>query len=354
MFRILPLLLIVFSSFSSLSWSQTCANSQSSIHVDFNCGFAEHIYDPRLGDTSLRPLVPFGADGSCSFFDPLLFKFRAANKVFARKRADQVNFISQGLDPATLVPQGLDLSFFPAFELSPDLVLRPVLSFSTMSEIERRGDLRFNAPKVWQSHYGELVRVLSSTHTNRRPLGELIPNAQTIDERNAVPQEIQTYYTNAAGEEVNFYPDPAQFNGDTPFDTDGDGRPGPLSRWFSDESIYRLESVSTGLFRLDSPEGLTFEFEVYKSVVDPIRESMSLHYRVRKISDRVGNYIEVLFASSSDIRPQRPAPINHLEPEYYRRLSLKSPTIMTAKTVWIILRFLRSILVTIQVETNSE
>ena len=110
---------------------------------------------------------------------------------------------------------------------------------------------------------------------------------------------------------MDFYPDPADFPDDVSEDVD---KPNVdhFRYWYSEEGHYRLEDknhVSTSghfAFELKTPNGLVFEFERYKHDLDAKRESMALHFRVTKISDRNGNYLSISYVNLDGIPDLRP------------------------------------------------
>ncbi len=245
--------------------------------------------------------------------DPLNLELAAARGFIGQAlQPDATQLFSLGVDPATLAPQGLDLDIFPSFPASEELSLRPALSYGPDAWLTRAGLLRYAPPKRWRAHYGELVRLVGRLDGRKHPIGRLLnpspdPNAAYDGPREAVPAEVQTYFLNAAGQEVNFYPDPDQFGVADPGGEPDTPNPGDylepgrtaVSRWHSEDGRYRLDDVSTDpdayLFKLLTPNGLAFEFERYDERIDADREILSLHWRVVKITDRLGHFIAVSY-----------------------------------------------------------
>lgn len=200
----------------------------------------------------------------------------------------KTQFQSVGVDIGTLVPQGLDLNIFPDFPQSLGLSLRPSLSYSVDSALQRRGLMPYGAPKRWRTHYGELVRMIA--RQDGRDPKELAPLKQTsstspLDPRHALPAQVQTYFINAEGQEISFYPSPAALENNIDFSTNG--------IWYGDGN-HRLH-YDGHRFTLQTPGGLTFHFEPYKSHLNPVIESASLHYRVFKVVDRDERVLKISF-----------------------------------------------------------
>lgn len=240
---------------------------------------------------------------------------------------DRNNLYSMGLDPANLVPEGLDLEIFPSFQISEDLSLKPSLSYGTAHLLEKHGLLNYGSPKVWNNTYGELVRVIPSTVEKLRDLGDTTVPGEEFGEREASASEIITYFVNPEGQIVNFYPKPGDPS--DPFDpgyddeVNGWGTMDPRI-WYSESGNYKLQWKSnpdTGIgetpFMLFTPNGLIFYFERY-SYHHPVDvtydyESLSVHYRVTKIKDRYGNYLIVVPESSDSGRPDYVQAYNNLD-----------------------------------------
>lgn len=241
-----------------------------------------------------------------------------------------------GVDPATLTPTGIDLSsLLPSVKATHELTLKPTLSYSEDRLDQKLGltnpahlwDIQPNAPKRWQFHLGELVRLVP-----RKPRGE----AYTSQGHIYHTAEIQTYFINAQGQEVSFYPDPE--NPCTDLDPNNDAGCNPpningmldadltLSDlkpkhtvWYSDSGNYKLiddpaeygkyanvpanpNPYGNGYFVLKTPGGLSLVFEVYEKYhatqaksLDgkPLNTGLALRYRVKSIHDRFGNAISV-------------------------------------------------------------
>ena len=195
-----------------------------------------------------------------------------------------------GVNPATLVPEGLDLEIFPSFALSDELSLKPSLSYSADSTLTRRGLMSYGPPKQWRNHYGELVRLISSQEgSHPESIGPLASGeTDPYGRREPLPVALETYFINATGQEVNFYPHPEQG-----------------ATWISDSGNYRLtrkDPASDG-FLLETPTGLDFHFEKYRFYLNDPAEIASLHYRVDQIVDRYGNSIQVNYRAADSIQP---------------------------------------------------
>ena len=230
------------------------------------------------------------------------------------------NLYAVGIDTATLTPEMLDLNLFPSFPLSENLALKPSLAYGQDYLWVRAGILAGSAPKNWHNHYGELVRVVANTMFNDYPMGP-VKEASVIGPREAVGAELQTYFVNAEGQEVHFYPDPAAFSSADPFTPKvhaSTGKP-HLAVWYSLEGNYRLTDQSpangeSSQFQLRTPGGLSFEFEKYLVLFDvehddpsyQSKEWLSIHYRVTRIGDRYGNQIQVSYDDSCGAFSLRP------------------------------------------------
>lgn len=237
--------------------------------------------------------------------------FKKLADLYSSKRQlsplDQIQIVSLGVDPATLTPKGIDLEIFPSIPLSEFLALKPALAYSPDSIFSRNGNLSYGAPKSWKTHYGELVRVIASTRGQRRPLGTINSGLNTgtpllvgnqNEARDAIPTNVQTYFVNASGQEVGFYPDPAFFVGSaTPYVPQS-----RITTWFAESGNYRLREAGAsevGDFIIDTPNGLRFHFFQYLVSPNGERETLSIHYRTEKIVDLHGNYLEVSYDGSS-------------------------------------------------------
>ena len=194
---------------------------------------------------------------------------------------------SIGVNQANLVPEGIDLELFPVFPLSEELSLKPSLSYSPDSTFTRRGLMNYAPPKQWRTHYGELVRMIPSQRKQHESaLGPLKNSgAGQESDRHGIAVEVQTYFINATGQEVNFYPDPAS--------------PVQPDRWFSDSGNYRLRKTGTTSYQIDTPTGLVFYFQTYKHYLNSTLEILSLHFRVEKMVDRHGNEIRLQYGDVS-------------------------------------------------------
>jgi len=228
----------------------------------------------------------------------------------AGKQRDERNIYDMGVDPATLNPEALDLNIFPSFEISAELSLMPALSYSEDHVLGRLGRLQYGPPKQWRNHYGEIVVLLGPTKSNQIPIGDPLPGSSGLHdtERKPAPSEVQVFFINSSGQQVNFYPDPDEMG-------TGDDRSEPItpngqvSTWFSEDGTYRLEdkNAATGTgpfnFELRTSSGLVFSFEPYAYHLDgfdgdhmnPYEETLSRHFRVDKIEDRYSNYVDVVY-----------------------------------------------------------
>ena len=193
-----------------------------------------------------------------------------------------------GVNPATLVPEALDLEIFPSFPVSDELSLKPSLSYSPDSTLTRRGLVSYGPPKQWRNHYGELVRLISTqAESHPETLGKLkAGQPNNFGERESIPIGLETYFINATGQEVNFFPE------------------GTPQTWISDSGNYRLTLEGDGDFKLQAPTGLTFFFEAYKTYINGLAEILSLHYRTSRIEDRLGNEIRIGYKDPDGIQPE--------------------------------------------------
>lgn len=211
-----------------------------------------------------------------------------------------------GVDPATLRPESYVPNFFPVYPLSAHLQLAPSLFYGEESVWLKRGDLEYGAPKMWQTHFGELVRVISDTRSQQAVMGRLInENAGADGSRYNVPTAVQTYFVDQNGTEISFFPDPDQFGSDPDVPENGtDGKP-RITTWYSNQGLFRLQdqshaSADEASFVLESPNGVHYEFERYKVTNRAesqrfARESLSVHYRAVKIVDPYGNYLKIFY-----------------------------------------------------------
>jgi len=252
--------------------------------------------------------------------DPTL-RFRRFSQR-TRPGQDQQNLYSLGVDPATLVPEALDLNIFPAIEISSELVLQPSLSYSPDRLISRGGNLAFAPPKRWQNHYGELVLVVGRTDGNKNPVGPPKPGGDVENDRLGIPSEIEVFFINASGQQVSFYPDPDQFQ-----TGDLNVPDGAIRFWFSGEGNYRLEDLNHASdptqfnWSLKTPDGLTYSFERYLSnfddpaerAIDVEKEWLCLRFRVKTIADRYGNTLDISYRAANSLHPdvvQAPGMLN--------------------------------------------
>ena len=220
--------------------------------------------------------------------------------------ADQRNIYDLGVDPATLSPEALDLNIFPSFEISAQLSLVPSLSYSPDNVMARMGRLQYGPPKIWQNHYGEIVVMIGATASQKVPVG-----AGSLNDdhpRDPVETEMQVFFINANGQQVNFYPDPARMSADNAPSVAS----GQIGRWFSEDGGYRLIDTDADAqnpsdafqFELKTPEGLTFSFEPYSYRLDAQKEALSRHYRVTQITDRYQNHVAISYRD--EVEPNYP------------------------------------------------
>lgn len=220
------------------------------------------------------------------------------------------NVDSVGVDPATLRPQNYVPDFFPTYSLSDTLTLTPALAYAQDPAFLRRGELLYGSPKFWQTHYGELVRVLPATNSTnlilgsedtRNPSGE----PAVYGPRFPLASTIGTYFVSATGEMVEFYPDPEAYGADPDLPANGtDGKP-RVKTWYAMGRNYRLLDVSPDQtdeqeFQLQDGKGNTYSFEAFRIVnranaAQRSREAVSIHYRVKRITDPFGNYIKIFY-----------------------------------------------------------
>jgi len=237
---------------------------------------------------------PTGCDDKIKeFFDQdlILKRFNQGATI----QRDRRNVYEMGVNPATLTPEGLDLDIFPSFEISAQLALKPSLSYSPDHVKEREGLLEYGPPKQWRNHYGEIVVMLGETASIKVPIGSADP-FDSSHPRDPVAQELQVFFINASGQQVNFYPDPDEMDGTAPMG-------GQVTTWYSEDGGYRLVDLEASSqnptgpfdFELKTPEGLTYTFQPYTYNLDAKFEVLSRHFRVDKIQDRYDNYIDIQY-----------------------------------------------------------
>ena len=229
-------------------------------------------------------------------------KFLNAYLFGSKPRTDNGPVQTTGVDPATLRPEALDLEIFPSIPISDQLQLKPSLSYSEDVCMQRLGRVHFGAPKEWRNHHGELIIMLPGTFQSKVPVNQLKEEGITPSGLNDyVPEirEVQLFFVNANGQQVNFYPDPSQFGTGANVDNPSVDH---FRYWYSSEGNYRLEDKNHDSttqdhfnFELKTPEGLSYQFERYQVEKDTKRESMAVRFRVNKISDRYGNYLGITF-----------------------------------------------------------
>ncbi len=254
------------------------------------------------------------------------------------------NLYSIGLNPTTLAPEGMDLDFFPSLKVSEALELKPILGYSEDSNLKERNVLRYGLPKNWHWNYGELVRILPHQEKQLLPElglrlvweevdGELVEVAKTTREdlnsyatdplnwnygiinnaqqnpncfietteaisnhRVPVPSVIKTYFMNAAGQHIEFYPDPDQL-----CDTNWELNDSDSARtWYSMSGNYRLSMEPDEKFHIETPNGLTFVLDAYKAELGKAMpgfddDSFSIRYRVEEVRDEYGNYLDIKY-----------------------------------------------------------
>ena len=211
-------------------------------------------------------------------------------------KGDETNTMDiVGVDPATLAPQGVDLSFiFPEFSFSDDLALKPSLAYSTNDLVAKIGESDAAAVKQWQWHLGELVRSVAGVF---------------VDEdsgKHGYTTVFNTWFVNAQGQQINFFLDPAEgtrtiddFTHD--FATEGYHR---RRVWFSEEGNYRLTDLADDtpkhIFQLKTPGGLTFDFEDFehRSSKETDPHGVAIRYRVTRVTDRLGNRIQATYGTA--------------------------------------------------------
>jgi len=226
----------------------------------------------------------------------------------AGKPSDQRNTYDMGVDPATLNPEALDLNIFPTFEISAQLSLIPSLSYSPNHVLGRMGRLQYGPPKQWHNHYGEIVVLLSPTKSQKIPVGDPLPGANALDDTQRRPAtvELQVFFINASGQQVNFYPDPARMGIDNK----------PLSSpnyqvkyWYSEDGTYKLEDLKADAatdafdFKLTTSSGLEMTFEPYAYHLDMEKEALTRHFRVDRIKDRYANFVDILYRDEETSPP---------------------------------------------------
>ena len=215
------------------------------------------------------------------------------------KPADQRNVYDMGVDPATLSPEALDLTIFPSFEISAQLSLVPSLSYSPENLLSRMGRIQYGPPKEWRNHYGEIIVMVGATASVKTPAG---PSGSVIVDhpRDPVASELQIFYINASGQQVNFYPDPSEMNAEAHTNKPSTSN-GQVTTWFSEDGTYQLKDVAvpqgTGAFdfELMTSQGLKIAFEPYTFTLDSQKEALARHYRVDRITDRYDNFVEISY-----------------------------------------------------------
>lgn len=263
---------------------------------------SSNVFDPTFRGADSWSYAP---GGSCTI-DIQNAPIRKLKQEGGAKPRDSKSFYSVGVNPANLTPEGIDLNVFPEFPIGDHLVLKPGLSYGADNLLEKRGLLLENSFKQWQSHFGEIVRIIPRQDRS----GDEAINGETYDENgvwengtidphfigtqdtyDAMPTEVHTFFVNATGEQVNFFPDPLDRNTAI-----------LASTWYSNEGNFRLSRItdpadSHGLsdidLKLESPDGLIFYFKAYRAHGSHKIETVSLHYRTHRIYDRHGNYIEI-------------------------------------------------------------
>lgn len=307
----------------------------------FSAGLAQPTYVPRSeSDDNMSPAyreIPYShaREGfwdrseisSCgsSPFDHT--QFFASQSIFmdyqaqiGKRGIDAPDLHRVGVNPANLVPEGLDLDFFPVFEVSDQLQIKPSLFYQVDPFTEGRGDLSYATPKRWWFHYGELTRYISDTRYQKRPfsvdaapLNQPVPTSsyhtEYIDQNTYTPvaTEVDTVFVDRNGQVFNFYPDPDGFQPNDLHIPKQNSQLNPeIKVWFAKEGNVRLVREGNQ-FKIHAPAGIVYVLEAYEKhhgiqnpgdmEAEENREYLSVHYRVSRVEDAYGNYVSVSYAA---------------------------------------------------------
>lgn len=230
-----------------ITLAETTAQGDNSVRFGCLVKFSDSLYDAtRYNFLSDRPKIGWESTNDCE--SNIKFTHGSAFYKSLVKVYDSANLVATGVDPATLRAQSVDLDFFPSYPISDQLTLKPSLSYGEDSWYERIGLLNYGAPKKWSNHYGELIFMIARSDSDPYPLSELkTPGGAPEGQRHSQPQDLQIYFINATGQEMNFYPDP---NAST------------NNKWTSTDGQFRLHDNATQpdsmSLELKSATGLTY------------------------------------------------------------------------------------------------